>query len=54
MVKNKPLDIRLSLIVAVVNIVWFAVWIYIIFWLHNSGWWLLVPLLFNWKLKYES
>lgn len=29
------------------NLIWMGAWIYIIFWLHQSGWWILIPMLFH-------
>ncbi len=38
-----------NLLTVIINILWFGVFIYIIFWLHHSGWWILVPILFHWR-----
>jgi len=39
---------------AFVNIIWFGAWLYIIFGLHNSGWWILVPIIFHWTPRREG
>lgn len=47
--KNSVTEIVDIILTTISNIVWFAVWLYIIFGLHNSGWWILVPMFFNFK-----
>lgn len=42
-------DVALEVLEAVMNLVWFGAWLYIVFGLHQSGWWLLVPLFFHFK-----
>jgi len=29
------------------NLLWFGAWLYIIFILHHSGWWILLPMFFH-------
>lgn len=43
-----------SIVISILNILWFGVWLYIIFWLHHSGWWILVPLMFHWTISDPS
>jgi len=30
------------------NLIWLLTWLYIIFGLNQSGWWILVPVFFHW------
>jgi len=36
--------IQVTWISALFNLLWFGMWMYIIFGLHQSGWWILFPL----------
>jgi len=36
-------------IAIIANLIWFLVWLYIVFVLDNSGWWLLVPASIHWR-----
>jgi hypothetical protein len=38
-----------GVLTAIINLIWFGAWLYIIFGLHNSGLWILIPMLFHWK-----
>jgi hypothetical protein len=48
---NETVD---NIITAIINILWYGVWIYIIFWLHYSGWWILIPILFHWTTNKQG
>lgn len=38
-----------DIVILIINWVWFGVWMYIIFGLGNSGWWILVPIFAHWR-----
>lgn len=56
---SKTVDIMFT---TLLNLLWFGAWLYIIFILNNSGWWILIPLAFNFntdeyliqKMKYRK
>lgn len=38
----------------IANLFWFGAWLYIIFGLHQSGWWILFPIVFHWSEEEDS
>jgi hypothetical protein len=49
---KKEHNFKKVLVVELINLIWFGAWLYIIFGLHQSGWWILVPMSIHWT--YES
>ena len=43
-----------DIVTAIINLIWFSIWLYIIFGLHNSGWWILVPIIIHWRKEKDE
>lgn len=48
---NKNLE---GIATAIFNLIWFGAWLYIIFGLGHSGWWILVPIVCHWATSDEK
>jgi hypothetical protein len=43
-----------SLMAGLFNFIWFGVWLYIIFILHQDWRWILVPIIMHWSTKEDK